>query len=67
MLLTNEPSEKLDLARLLKKLFENDDLGNAFYFELSKTLTEIDATKIISDFTSFYQNNLITKESEIKK
>ena len=67
MLLTNEPSEKLDLARLLKKLFENDDFGNAFYFELSKILNEIDSTKLASDFTSFYQNNIITKESEIKK
>ncbi len=67
MLLTNEPSEKLDLARLLKKLFENDNLGNAFYFELSKILTEIDSTEITSDFTSFYQNNIITEESEIKK
>ena len=53
MLLTNEPIEKLDLARLLKKLFENDNLGNAFYSELSKILTEIDSTKITSEFTSF--------------
>tara|TARA_B100000686_G_scaffold197403_1_gene204254 strand:- start:39 stop:1808 length:1770 start_codon:yes stop_codon:yes gene_type:complete len=67
MLLTNEPIEKLDLARLLKKLFENDNLGNAFYSELSKILTEIDSTKITSEFTSFYQNNIITEESEIKK
>ena len=67
MLLTNEPSEKLDLARLLKNLFDNDNLSNAFYFELSKILTEIDSTKITSDYTTFYQNNIITKESEIKK
>ena len=67
MLLINEPSEKLYLAKLLKKLFENDNLGNAFYFELSKILTEIEPTKITSDFTSFYQNNIITKQSEIKK
>ena len=44
-----------------------DNLENAFYFELSKILTEIDSTKITSDYTTFYQNNIITKESEIKK
>ncbi len=67
MLLTNELSNKLELAKLLKKLFEDDNLGNAFYFELSKTLSEIDATKITSNFTSFYDNNIINEESEIKK
>ena len=67
MLLTNESSEKLYLARLLKKLFENDDLGNAFYIELSKILSEIDSAKITSDFTSFYESNIINEESEIKK
>ena len=32
MRLTNEVNEKLYLVKLLKKLFENDNLGNAFYF-----------------------------------
>tara|TARA_B100002052_G_C15868773_1_gene593588 strand:- start:488 stop:2251 length:1764 start_codon:yes stop_codon:yes gene_type:complete len=67
MLLTNETSEKLYLARLLKKLFENDDLGNAFYIELSKILSEMESAKITSDFTSFYESNIINEESEIKK
>ncbi len=67
MLLTNETGEKLDLARLLKKLFKNDNLGNAFYFELSEVLTEIDSTKVTSDFTSFYEKNIINEEEELKK
>jgi len=67
MLLTNETSEKLDLARLLKKLFENDNLGNAFYFELSAILTGIDLAKVTSDFTSFYEKNIINEEKKIKK
>ena len=66
MLLTNEISEKLDLARLLKKLFKNDNLGNAFYFELSKILKEIDSAKVTSDFTSFYETNIINEEDELK-
>ena len=67
MLLTNETSEKLNLTRLLKKLFENDNLENAFYFELSKILIGIDSTKVTSDFTSFYEKNIINEENEIKK
>ncbi len=66
MLLTNKISEKLDLARLLKKLFKNDNLGNAFYFELSKILKEIDSAKVTSDFTSFYETNIINEEDELK-
>ena len=38
MLLTIEPNEKLYLARLLKNLFEADDLVKAIYDELSKIL-----------------------------
>ena len=67
MLLTNETSEKLNLATLLKKLFENDNLGNAFYLELSKILKTIDETKVTSDFTSFYEKNIINEEIQIKK
>ncbi len=67
MLLTNETGEKLNLARLLKKLFENDNLGNAFYFKLSEILTGIDSIKVTSDFTSFYEKNIINEEDELKK
>tara|TARA_B100000029_G_scaffold415187_1_gene418846 strand:+ start:140 stop:1894 length:1755 start_codon:yes stop_codon:yes gene_type:complete len=67
MLLTGEVSEKLNLARLLKKLFEKDDLVNAFYFELSKVLKTIDEQKVTSDFTSFYKNNIINEETQFKK
>ena len=48
MLLTIEPSEKLYLARLLKNLFESDNLNNAFYIQLSKILLSIDESKITS-------------------
>tara|TARA_Y100000590_G_scaffold335776_1_gene382250 strand:+ start:178 stop:1947 length:1770 start_codon:yes stop_codon:yes gene_type:complete len=67
MLLTNEVSDKLYLARLLKKLFEADDLGNAFYAELSKTLLTIDESRVTPDFTSFYENNIIDEETAIRK
>ncbi len=67
MLLTNEPGEKLNLARLLKNLFEGDNFGNAFYFELSNILLSIDKAKIPPDLLSFYENNIINEETEIKK
>ena len=67
MLLTNEINEKMELAELLKKLFKDDNLENAFYFELSKILTELDTAEITPDYTSFYETNLINEDTEIKK
>ncbi len=67
MLLTSETNEKLYLARLLKNLFETDELGNAFKHELSKTLLSLEETKITSDLISFYESNLINQEIELKK
>ena len=63
MLLTTEPNEKLKLAQLLKNLFTSDDLSNAFYNELSKTLLSIDKSKLTSDLTSFYDKNIINNEN----
>ena len=67
MLLTIEPSEKLHLARLLKNLFEKDNLGNVFNAELSKIILDVDSTKISPELISFYEDNLINQETEIKK
>ena len=63
MLLTIEPNEKLYLARLLKNLFEADDLVNAFYDELSKILLSIDESKIRPDLVSFYNKNIINEDT----
>ncbi len=67
MLLTSEPSEKIYLARLLKNLFEGDELGKAFYIELSKTLLFLEESKISSDLLSFYKDNIINEETALKK
>ncbi len=67
MLLTIEPNEKLYLARLLKNLFESENIGNAFYKKLSNILLTIDEDKITSDLMTFYQENTISEETEIKK
>ena len=62
MLLTIEPNEKINLARLLKSLFETDDLGNAFNSKLSKTLLSVDESKINSDLLAFYEKNVINND-----
>ena len=62
MILTTEPNEKLLLAQLLKNLFDNDNLGNAFNTELSKILLSIDETKISSDLLSFYKKIYYQKD-----
>ena len=67
MLLTSEPSEKIYLARLLKNLFEGDELGKAFYIELSKTLLFLEESKIPLDLLSFYKDNIINEETALKK
>ena len=67
MVLTLEPNEKIYLAQLLKNLFENDNLENAFNSELSKILLSTDETKIKSDLITFYKDNIINEETEIKK
>ena len=67
MLLTVEPNEKLYLARLLKNLFEADNLSKAFNYELSNILISIDETKLTSDLISFYEDNIINENSAIKK
>ena len=67
MVLTLEPNEKIYLAQLLKNLFENDNLDNAFNSELSKILLSTDESKIKSDLITFYKDNIINEETEIKK
>ena len=48
-------------------MFENDGLENAFYAELSNTLSSIEETKVSSDLISFYENNIINQETTQKK
>tara|TARA_B100002003_G_scaffold74785_1_gene69750 strand:- start:144 stop:1907 length:1764 start_codon:yes stop_codon:yes gene_type:complete len=55
ILLTKEPSEKIQLIKLLKELFEKDNISNAFDVKLVKFLKEVDATEVPSNYTDFYQ------------
>ncbi len=63
ILLESEMIEKLKLLKLLKKLFKNDDINDAFDDELKTFLEQIDPTKIPDNLTSFYYTNIEIKES----
>ena len=67
MVLTSESSEKIRLARLLKNLFEADELENAFKNELSKTLSSLDKSNVSPELISFYDKHLINEQTTSKK
>ena len=56
VLLTEEPKLKLELMRILKKLFKDDGIGDAFDLELEKFLIQIKYEDVPSNFTTFYDN-----------
>ena len=58
LLLTEEPKLKLELARILKEIFESEGIGNAFDLELEKLLKKIDEVDVPSNFTTFYKQNI---------
>ena len=58
ILLESEMIEKLRLLKILKELFEKDNLNAAFDKELKKFLKEIDPTEIPDNLTSFYYTNI---------
>ena len=67
ILLTKEPSEKIQLIKLLKELFEKDNISNAFDVKLVKFLKEVDATEVPSNYTDFYQFYLKNINNNNKK
>ena len=58
LLLTEEPKLKLELAKILKDIFESEGIGNAFDLELEKFLKKIDEVDVPSNFTTFYNQNI---------
>ena len=58
ILLESEMIEKLRLLKILKELFEKDNLNAAFDKELKKFLKEMDPTEIPDNLTSFYYTNI---------
>ena len=67
LLLTEEPKLKLELMKILKDIFESEDIGNAFDTELEKFLKKIDETDVPSNFTTFYNQHIKNDEITNKK
>ncbi|MDA9643692.1 hypothetical protein N9S90_00790 [Candidatus Pelagibacter sp.] len=57
ILLTKEPTLKLELIKILKDIFEEEGIGNAFDVELKFFLNQINIEDIPSNFTAFYNNH----------
>ena len=56
VLLTEEPKLKLELMKILKDLFVEEGIGNAFDLELKNFLNQISTENVPSNFTTFYNN-----------
>ena len=54
VLLTEESKLKLELLKILKDIFEEGGIGNAFDVELKRFLNQISIEDIPSNFTTFY-------------
>ena len=67
MLLSNEPNEKMLFAEKLKNSFIKDEIGNAFSVELSNELKKIELDNLSSNFSSFYEKNIILDEKKPQK
>ena len=66
ILLESDSVEKLKLLKLLKKLFKDDNLDNAFNINLKKYLKEMNPENIPPNLTSFYYTNLKINEDKEK-
>ena len=63
LLLTHDVNLKLELIKILKDIFEKDEISNAFDEELKFFLAQIDENDVPSNFTTFY--NKYVKSDEV--
>tara|TARA_B100000686_G_scaffold38796_1_gene40167 strand:- start:547 stop:2295 length:1749 start_codon:yes stop_codon:yes gene_type:complete len=66
LLLSNSAEEKLFLSSKLKELFIKDQIENAFNIELSKILKDINTVDITSEYSLFYEKNLLAEKKDVK-
>ena len=66
-LLTDNIENKLLLLSKLNDSFENSNFEKSFDDELSKLLKKMDKKEIPSNFSSFYQTNLVTADKKKNK
>ena len=61
LLLTKDTTEILDLSSKLKDSFIDENIGNAFKEKLSKMLSKIPIENVPSNYSTFYNKNLINQ------
>ena len=66
-LLTKEPNLKLKFAKLLKELFQKDEIDLAFDLELINILSEVKIENVSNDFMTFYNNFSKKDNAEFKR
>ena len=67
ILLESKMIEKLKLLKILKDLFKNENINNAFDSELKIFLEKMDPLKIPDNLTSFYYTNIQINKKTDKK
>ena len=65
ILITTEIENKLQLINALKNSFKNEKIENAFDAELRFFLKDIEKKEVPSNFTSFYNNYVNEKKTEL--
>jgi len=60
LILTEDEIQILDLSYKLKESFIKDNIVNAFNSELKRMLSKVSKEQVPSNFSSFYNDNLIT-------
>ena len=67
LLLTEEPKLKLELMKILKDVFEEEGISDAFDVELKNFLSKIDINDVPSNFTTFYNKHIKNEEIIVTK
>jgi hypothetical protein len=67
ILLESDVSRKLELIEILKNLFIKDNFTNAFDDKLKDLLNDLNPDEIPSNFTTFYNDNIKSKDVNEKK
>ena len=67
LLLTEEPKLKLELMKILKDVFEEEGISDAFDVELKNFLSKIDINDVPSNFTTFYNKYIKNEEIIVTK
>jgi hypothetical protein len=66
LILTEDEIQILDLSYKLKDSFIKDNIENAFNSELKRVLSKVTQEQVPSNFSSFYNDNLINEPLEKK-